>query len=134
MKHDKQFCALWLPSWYCLDQPISVEQESEFTFATEIPLEYSTHYRSMFYNDMPSTGASYGRRCKITSIYNNYFGQIESISLGLDYTLTTLNRSTYRINAEEEPGSVYSETNGVWSKNSTPITNWVVEVSLIEVA
>ena len=104
--------AIWHPFWYEADQPISVGQVSDFQFFKTPPQYVQDCGHSVFYHgDWKKETISkqaYKQRLRILSINHPELGRIQSIDTkGLNYTVTMSDGPIVKIEAEEQPGTVF---------------------------
>ncbi|MCG7500219.1 hypothetical protein MHO82_25560 [Vibrio sp. Of7-15] len=88
--------------WYELDQPLKVGEVVELTCVKgSEPLE--------IHSGFTCSESTISVHCKIVSIHHPELGYIKNIDTeGLDYCLTLANGKSLSVEAEEDPGNVYS--------------------------
>lgn len=125
--------AVWVPSWYSLDQPLEVGKERLYDFSSTPPSYVAEAGRLVFFHELMTAD----RRAelvqmwaKVTGIENATLGRIRSIGIGLDYEIVLLDGSVLLVNAEEEPGLVHYNRGGRWVRAEQPVEDWRVLVSL----
>ena len=93
--------ATYTLEWYELDQSIKVGMVDEFLFVRDrTPL----YFYSGLYHPEEWTPI----RCTILAISHPEFGGVSEINtVGLDYTITLIDGTSFKVNAEETPGNVY---------------------------
>lgn len=104
--------ALWLPSWYELDQSIRVGIPGRFLFfrklpdwVAQIPEDLKTDFELVFFNQLLNDPAWEARTAEIVQIWHPQLGLIESVdTYGLDYRFQLASGAPVMVNAEENPG------------------------------
>lgn len=120
--------ALWIPSWYALDQSLIAGEEKESLFLVVYSSWLSEYFSerkiptpALVFDNLLSSRKEqiYVLKGKILYIQNNHFGSIKSlVNKGFDYEMTLESGEGYTINSEEEPGAIWNETDKAWNKSS----------------
>jgi hypothetical protein len=122
--------AIWVPSWYELDQSIAVGVSRKFWFYHELPeltpCPECDDVELAFFNQMDSTAHSEVRFATIAEITHPILGSLIRVDTdGLDYIFSPQEGEEIVVNAEEEPGSTYG---------GPQIDDWSVLVTLVDVS
>ena len=116
--------AIWYPYWYELDQSIEIGITAEFTFFINPP-DYIDDQDLMvfFHGGGKDRDQYYSAFKRILTIRHRELGEIKKIDAsGFDYTITLLDDTVYKVEAEETPGLVYDYPN--------KITDWRIYVEM----
>ena len=118
--------AIWIPSWYEMDQSVLVGTSCKFAFYQESPkLEIDNDYDLVFFNQLDSDANQEIRFALVREIYHQQLGQLMRVDTdGLDYVFTPIDGDDIFVNAEEEPGKAYE----------TDISDWTLRVILENVS
>ncbi|MBX3416312.1 MAG: hypothetical protein KF851_01815 [Pirellulaceae bacterium] len=119
--------AIWKPGWHRLDQTIEVGQLARFWFFPRKDSE-DLQPRLHFFNTTSSVETPVEiRSARIVSITHPELGPLSRIEADwLDYTFHGVNGEEFLVNADEEPGTLYTAIE--------PIENWTCEVILRDVS
>lgn len=119
--------AIWQPGWHRLDQSIEVGQLARFWF---FPRQDTADMqcRLQFFNSTSSVETPVEiRTARIVSISHPELGSLSRIEADwLDYKFHGVNGEEFLVNADEEPGTLYTALE--------PIENWACEVILRDVS
>ncbi len=108
--------AIWVPSWYELDQPMRVNDVGRFVFFQSTPTwlneqsplgEPSTlgDVDFVFFNQLLNDTPWEARTARVVSIVHPLLGQLSAVdTCGLDYKFTLADGQILCVNAEEDPG------------------------------
>lgn len=126
--------AIWVPSWYELDQPLRVNQVGRFVFYQSHPawLQESTlasvgDVDFVFFNQLLNDTPWEARTARVVSIEHASLGLMGSVdTYGLDYNFTLIDGRELRVNAEEDPG--HCEDAQV-EKSGWSLKIWLADVS-----
>lgn len=125
--YGQEVWAIWKPGWHRLDQSIEVGQLARFWF---FPVDHSRDLerRLRFFNTTSSVETpSEVRLARIVAIRHPELGPLSRIDADwLDYTFVGADGQEYLVNADEEPGTLYTALE--------PIKNWECEVLLRDVS
>lgn len=118
--------AIWHAYWYERDRPIWVGQIDDFAFYVTPPPFVKSDGPPVFwhYDDHLE---SYKQRLRILNIHHPELGQIQAIDTnGLDYTVTMKDGRMAKLEAEEQPGTVYLLKNNDPRDYDTPwmLNDW----------
>lgn len=128
MTETQNKSAVWTPSWYEMDQSLTVGLKSKFWFFQDNPSqEDGEEVDFVFFNQLDSAANSELRFACITGIHHEVLGPLSRIDTdGLDYIFTTIAGEDIIVNAEEEPGKTY--------EGEHECDDWTVLVELTEVS
>lgn len=120
--------AIWIPSWYELDQPLRVDTPGRFVFYRTCPSwvdpasqGLEPDFDLVFFNQLMDDQPWDARQGRIVAIRHPQLGAVQSVdTYGLDYVFRLKNGQTLTVNAEENPGT---------SPDVSPaIRNWALTV------
>jgi hypothetical protein len=129
--NNRIFTALWIPTWYELDQAVAVGQTDDFWFFSTLPIwiidELATRppmqFDHVFYCGLVEEATYQTIRAEVMTITSSPLGAVQRIDTrGLDYTITLGTGTQLTVNAEETPGFVSDER----SDNH----DWLMQVTL----
>lgn len=122
--------ALWVPSWYEMDQSLVLGVERRYWFFIEPPFDLSGWERPIdlvFYNQMGTGDGAEIRFATVTEIWHPELGTLDGIDTdGLDYVFARPGAEPVIVNAEESPGRTEQE--------DLVIEDWSVLVTLENVS
>lgn len=126
--------AIWIPSWYELDQPLRVNEVGRFVFfqstpdwITGVPPELATDFDFVFFNQLVGDTPWEAHTARVVAIDHPTLGSISSVdTYGLDYVFQGENGQQWVVNAEEDPG-VCADADG-------EVDNWGLRVWLADVS
>ncbi len=120
--------AIWMPSWYGMDQSLAVGVEDRFYFyADHSSIKSDEEVDLMFLNQTNAEDDGQLRMAHVIEIYHKTLGSLARIDTnGLDYVFTTVDGTDVLVNAEEEPGNTYD--------TGLKVEDWSVVVSLTNVS
>ncbi len=129
---QKTWNALWVPGWYELDQALAVGEERRFWFyqqpPSDLPKVESCDF--VFFNQLNAAANCQVRTARVTGIRHPILGELERVDTdGLDYHFQPVGGEAIRVNAEEDPGSVFDAPGDMPS-----IDDWSVAVELADVS
>ena len=120
--------AIWTPSWYEMDQSLSVGIKQKFWFFQDKPSQIvDEEVDYVFFNQLDSEVNSVVRFAEIVEIYHETLGTLARVDTdGLDYIFVPIEGSEIFVNAEEEPGNAYD--------SEFEIEDWTLLVTLQNVS
>ncbi len=122
--------AVWKPSWYEMDQSLTVGTPGKFWFFQDMPTmewEFVDPIDLVFFNQLDSATNSEVRFARIDEIFHPVLGPLNRVDTdGLDYIFALANGTEIVVNAEEEPGQTYDD--------GLEIEDWSVLVTLTEIS
>lgn len=124
----KTLKAVWTPSWYEMDQSLSVGIKQKFWFFQDKPSHGDQEDIELaFFNQLDSEVNSVTRFAEIVEIYHDVLGPLARVDTdGLDYIFVPIEGSEIFVNAEEEPGNAYD--------TEFEIEDWTLLVTLQNVS
>jgi hypothetical protein len=131
--------AIWHPFWYERDLPINMGQVGDFEFFQSPPPYVKSDGFPVFWHDgwntEPDKGV-YTKHLRILSIRHPELGQVESIETeGLEYTIAMNDGRIAKLEAEEEPGTVYfvKPDGSIDAETSWKLNDWRFYVEADEI-
>lgn len=130
--------ALWVPSWYELDQSLRSGDVGRFVFfqsqpswlgntIASLPPDWLGDFSYVFFNQLLNATPWESRTARILSIQHPILGPLHSVdTYGLDYTFELQSGRSIVVNAEEEPGVCHDE--------DVSATQWNLMVELTDIS
>ena len=121
--------AIWKPSWYEMDQSLTVGVHQKFWFFQDDPsqAELKADFDYVFYNQLDSDTNTQVRFAEIVEIHHSVLGPLSQVDTdGLDYIFVPMGAKEILVNAEEEPGKTYD--------SELEIADWTLHVTLQNVS
>ncbi len=116
--------AIWTPGWYELDQTLVLGERQKYWFFQTPPEEFkaiggdAANVDLVFYNQLDSTKNRLVRYAKVVEMRHPVLGELLRVDTdGLDYIFFPVEGGEVVVNAEEEPGVTYDDSNDIrdWS-------------------
>lgn len=136
------FTAIWCPSWYDLDQALTVGKSEELLFAVdlsdqemaEIGRWHSNQPDAVFFSGLLHDRSWFGLSAEVLELENSVLGPLRFVrSNGLDYTMGLMSGTEIVVNCEELPGAIWDEKSDSWQE-TTQSNDWTIVARIAQKA